>query len=319
MNREEFIKMICGKRECTESTGKTHWYTMVRVYKLADKAYKSKLPKTSGWITEGLIAKLKKAIDSTTKLRNILSTIVVYLRCTKAPKSKITKFVEEMYKAAKFVREQPPGKRTKRQEGLWIGGEQLKTFHEDTWAEATKLLKKRTLTKKETEIVRNALLIGIHGGLMSPPRNDWATATLVHSKEDTHGLDTIVYNKHGWKVGIFGKTRKSHGGMKVIKLPTKFSKLLKKYISKVGIESDNRLFLSNSGKAFTNKTYGEHIKKIFNRRFGKKVGTSMLRVLYVSHKYKKLPKLLADLEEDARKMMHSSKTSTQHYLKNATK
>ena len=101
------------------------------------------------------------------------------------------------------------------------------------------------------------------------------------------------------------------------KFPAETGALIKKYISKLQLKNGDRLFTSNTGKDFSNRTYGDHLKRIFHRRFGKKIGSSMLRVLYVSHKYKNLPKILADYEEDSKKMMHSSKTSKEHYLKSS--
>ena len=280
---------------------------------MTGRKWNNKIPKTSKWINEKLLAKMKESMTDT-KLRNTLSTLVVYLKLTKSVKEKIRFFTDEMYTAAKTVRNKPPGKRSSKQEKLWIGKEQLQQFHLDTHLEALKLMRKKYFPESSKRIVRDAILIAVHTA-MAPPRNDFATATLVTKPSDTHGLDTLVWGKKQLYYGIFGKTRKSKGGMTKTKFPAEIAKLIRKYMSKTKLTPGDRLFLTNAGKEFTNRTYGDHLKRVFNTRFGKKIGSSMLRVLYVSHKYKDLPKILADYEEDARKMLHSSKTSKEHYLK----
>ena len=315
MDQNAFMDFVCKGRDCTKSTAKTHYYTVYSAYKLTGKKLNNRIPKTSSWVNKSLLDKLKDKFNDT-KVRNTLSTLVVYLKLTKATKKKIKFFTDEMYTAAKTVRNKPPGKRSKKQENLWIGKQQLQEFHLDTLLEAKSLLRKKYFPPSSKRIVRDAIFVAVHTA-MPPPRNDFATATLVKDPSDTHELDTLVWIKKSVWYGIFGKTRRSKGGMTKTKFPSEIGALIKKYIKKLQLKPGDRLFTSNTGKDLTNRTYGDHLKRVFQRRFGKRIGSSMLRVLYVSHKYKNLPKILADYEEDSRKMMHSSKTSKEHYLKSS--
>ena len=142
MDQASFIDFICKGRDCTKSSAKTHWYTVANAYKMTGRKWNNKIPKTSKWINEKLLAKMKESMTDT-KLRNTLSTLVVYLKLTKSVKKKIRFFTDEMYTAAKTVRNKPPGKRSSKQEKLWIGKEQLQQFHLDTHLEALKLMRKK--------------------------------------------------------------------------------------------------------------------------------------------------------------------------------
>ena len=319
MNRSEFIEFVCERREgCSASSAKTHWYTLLRVY----KKYKNKpdlkiLPKTSSWINDKVMNIVKEQ-KSRTQQRNTLSTIVVFLRITKAPKKKLNKFSEEMYSSVKDIRKdlrENGNRRTERQEKLWVPQEKLEAFFEEVTEEALTILKQRHLSRRDEQKVRDAIIVAIHAGKQPPPRNDWATATFEKGPGDGEDHDTRVFkSRNQWYVAIYGKTKRSRGQSK-IPLKKPLSTLIQKFIKKRRLEHGDRLLLTNRDTKYSHQSYGAHVRKMFKVKFGVPVGTSMLRVLFISNKYKQLPKILKELELDADEMMHSSETSREHYLK----
>jgi hypothetical protein len=57
------------------------------------------------------------------------------------------------------------------------------------------------------------------------------------------------------------------------------------------------------------------ITLILNKIFGKKIGVSMLRNIFLSEKYEKLQPLLAELAKDTDAMATSNKTAINNYIK----
>jgi len=276
------------------------------------------IPKTNSWVKAELYKHIQK-LDSPTKMRNLLATTVVYLKSTNASKKRIDSWSDRMYDAVKDVRKglrENGGRRSEKQRALWLTQDELKGFYEERTAEAKQLLRKRHLSERNARIVRDALILGIHANPeRGPPRNDWATATLVEKPGDLENHDTRVWKtKTHWYVGIYGKTKRATGLSKQ-PLRNPFSSMLSKFIKKRGLVYGDRIFRTNRDKVFTNATWGTHVRKLMKRRFGKAVGTSMLRMIWISNKYKDLPKILREYEADAKAMLHSSDTSRTHYLK----
>ena len=102
MQKEEFIDFLCERRpQCNPRSAKTHWYTLMTIYRLFKNTPQKKLPKTSRWVKKNILEKFKDFTP--TKKRNYISTLVVYLRITKAKKSKIAWFCDQMYQVVKKI------------------------------------------------------------------------------------------------------------------------------------------------------------------------------------------------------------------------
>ena len=319
------MEKLCAARErCSKNSASTHWFTIGRLLKIQQKKDSrfrvQKLPKTSSWIKPALLDKLD-GLSLVTK-RNLITSAVVYLQLTKASKTLIKTFSNAMYDTVKKIRKQQqenPNSRTQKQKERWLTEKELNTFWEETYGPLVELLKKRgPLSKTQLSFARDGVILAIHMGKgVPPPRNDWSSATWTKSSDTIldNPEDTRVFKARGgkWYVKIFGKT-KAYRGATTIPIHNPLSKLLTMYYKKTGTMGQ-RLFTSVRGKQFTNSTYGSHLRKMFIRRFGKRVGSSLLRMLYISMKYKKLPKLLREMELDAEKMMHSSGEQQRTYLK----
>lgn len=318
MDKTEFTEKICQKREkCSESSALTHFLTISRVFRIAhdkDRKYKiEKIPKTSTWITSSLIKKIKKL--ELVPQRNLITSIVVYLDLTGAKKKLQKEFSERMYEIVKEIRKNAkPYERSQKQKQNWITKSEIDDFWEERHSIANKLLRKKNLSEKEKQEVQKSLIVALHFGKGLPPgRLDWATATWSKT-ENGQNEDTLVFQKKNrWYVSVFGKTKRTFG-KSVLPIHKPLSVLLKRWFTKTGVIG-NRVFFTTQSKPFTHSTYGNYLKRIFQRKFSKNIGASLLRSMYVSNKYKNLPTLLAEFQRTARQMLHSPGESQKTYLK----
>jgi integrase len=99
------------------------------------------------------------------------------------------------------------------------------------------------------------------------------------------------------------KTAKSLGTEKV-EFPKEFKAILSKYLKKI----DNEYLIFNTkGQPLTNVLLTQQLNSIY----GKKISTSMLRHIYLSHKYKDMPSL-KDMEQTSKALGHSVETMLEY-------
>ena len=318
MNQSDFIEKLCKVRDkCSESSANTHFLQLKRIWRIANNKEKrfvvKKIPKTSSWITPNLLDKIKKL--ELIPQRNLIVSCVVYLQFTKANKKKLNLFSDRMYEIVKEIKQNhKPYERNEKQKKNWITENEVNQFWEERLTIANRLLRKRFLTKREKGEIQKSIIVAIHFGKGLPPsRLDFSTATWSKS-DSAENNNTMVFRKAGrWYVSIFGKTRRIYG-KSILPIHKPLSKLIHKWFNKTGVIG-KRVFLNSKQQPFNHSTYGNYIKRIFHRKFHKNIGASLLRSIFISHKYKNLPKILREYEVDARKMLHSRAESQKTYLK----
>ncbi len=74
------------------------------------------------------------------------------------------------------------------------------------------------------------------------------------------------------------------------------------------------LLLDSKGNEFNTNSYSKRVQTIFKREFNKKVGTSLIRHIYLSDKY---GEQIKEMEQDAEDMAHSYKTQNDYVKYNA--
>lgn len=324
MEKDEFIEKLCkSRKKCSKNSGVTHFLQLIRVWKIAtgkDMRIKvHKLPRTASWVNVSIIKKLSDL--SLVTQRNLVTSCLVFLQMHKAKKTLRETFSEKMYEIVKNIRKKQnenPNERTQKQKDRWLTEKEIDEFWNFYLEQANEIFRKRGQLGKNYKIVRDTLILAIHLGKgVPPPRNDWATATFTKNKDSEleNEEDTRVFRVKGrWYVAIYGKTKTSYG-QSVIAIHKPLSTLLTKFYKKQGILG-KRLFVSDRDRNYTNSTYGSHLRSLFRQRFGKDVGSSLLRSMYISNKYRGFSKLLREYEADSRMMLHSAAESQKTYLKN---
>ena len=180
---------------------------------------------------------------------------------------------------------------------------------------------KTKLSKKEYKILQAYLLVSLY--LLSPDlpprRNIYASVKIIKS-EDFAKLSDKEKDKHNWLV-IKSRNRKKfvynlqkNNTKTEINIPSSVNSVINLYLK----YHDNENFLINSkGDQMKSNNLTKLLHKIFEKSTGKHISSTMLRKIFVSHKFN-LPKL-KELEETNKKMGHNKETMMKNYYKSEDK
>ena len=309
MQRDEFVRWFCGKRDCVRSSGVTNWYNLRRIARMADR---ETIPKKHNWLTGAVLKKIEEL--ERVPRKNLLAAAVSYLRAAKAPPRKIDGFVKSMNEAAnevdKFYRGQ---EKTPRQSKNWVTMREVKRFFKETKRQANdiKLWQQKEWSAADRQLAQKVLMLAFHGGTEPPPRLE--LATLRYSTNPTEDTGNLLFRKKTvWYAAIrHGKTTRKRGELELKFTPTT-ARLLNQFIKKV--DSGDSIFLTLNGTAHTTRSYGKRLMSYFQKRFKKKVGAGLLRTIYLSTAYKNVP-ALKEIEKNAKGMMHAPMTALKRYTK----
>jgi integrase len=124
-----------------------------------------------------------------------------------------------------------------------------------------------------------------------------------------------IYKEHRGFMLILNKTKvtRSKGSTRRKLKPTTV-RLLNKYIKAMDIEAGDYLLTNRNGKPYSVQSYSRRIQRIFRENFGRNVGASLLRTIYLSSMYKNAPSLM-EMTATAAAMGHNPSTALQHYVK----
>ena len=147
------------------------------------------------------------------------------------------------------------------------------------------------------------LACALSSGVFFPPRrSEISNIKIKNYDKDTDNYllkNKIFFNSY--------KTVKKYG-QQILVIPKNIYIILKKYLKK---NSSDYLFPTKNGtRSFTNSEY----TRLLNSIFGKSISVDALRSIYLSNKYKDVPKL-NELEKTAEEMGHSIMTGLKDYVK----
>ena len=320
MNKSEFVTSLCKVREkCQASSATTHFMTIKRLYKLSKNMDKrdplTTIPKGGSWLNKRIFGKIKKLSHVTQ--RNLVTSALVYLQWTKAPKNKLKIFSDKMYELVKLIREDTKKNKHKlsdKQKKMWATKEELDNAYGPLLADVQDILKKRKdLNKLEARRVRDVLILSVHLGKGVPvPRLDWYNATWAKS-HDGSNKTAVFRNKGRWKVAYGGKTKSTYG-ISTFTVGNPLAGLLSKWYQKTG-EMGQPVFLTDRNRPFTKGSYGDFVRRLLQKVYQRPITASFMRHLFVSHKYASLPKILQEFARDSARMTHTDSVASEVYLK----
>lgn len=295
------------------------------------------------------IAKLKPNTQ-----KGYLTCIVSILNCYKDNK-KLTKLCEKYYTIMKThvdkLKETPPDELTATQHHNWLTWDEVKTVYDDLYKKVAEFsgvgtphrapsasgIAKKSLTPHQFNMLEDLVILAVF--VLIPPRRNMDYTDMLIVGEEPSAED----KEHNYLVWgdntpqtpdrkrncgdspyfLFNKFKtskdKAFAGYKE-EIPADLKSILKTFIKfhplmekgKVNKETRVAFLATADGKAITAQNF---ITRVLNRLFGKAVGCSMLRHIYLTHKY---GKETAEREADAVAMAHSTSTQ-QDYIKNPTK
>jgi hypothetical protein len=299
----QLSKELMEKKGVAESTANAYVKTL---YLLNDKV----AFKTLSFLRnkEGIMAKVNGYAPSTQK--SILASIVSVLSLVNEKptyKSVYKYFYEEMMGKSKTPSETPQNDKTDKQKENWVSWEDIK---EMTTKHREKMLEfgaKKTITPAEFNHLLQTLVLSLYVYIQPRRNQDYLDMVVVKKwkedmPKDKNYLDLatskFIFNKY--------KTAKKYGTqtidvpntaeaplMDTIAVYLKFHPLWKASKGKEAVP----FLVSADGKPLTAVNA---ITRILNKVFGKRVGSSMLRHIFLSDKYD-----IKEMEEDAEAMGHS--------------
>lgn len=255
-----------------------------------------------------IINKIKEYAESTQKTLLASVVSVLSLVSDKPTYKSVYKFYyEEMMGKSKELRDKETTEKTEKQKDNWISWKDIQDKVNTTRKEVIELLNNKTLNHKQFETLLHYVVLSLY--------------TYIQPRRNQDYLDMMVVKK--WKEGMDGghnyldltgqqfifnkyKTAKKYGVQKIAIPNTPEAPLFDTLVAYLKFHP---LFKANKGKEpvpFLVFEDGKQlvavnaITRILNKIFGKKVGSSMLRHIFLSDKYD-----IKEMEEDAKAMGHS--------------
>jgi integrase len=301
----QVAKDLIEKKEVTQSTANSYLRTMC--------VLNDKVPfKTLSFLRnkEGIINKLSSLSESSQKTQLAAIVSVLSTQSDKPTYKGLHKFYLE--KMMEKIKSTPvdTNKKTKKQEENWLDWETIMKVSQDQWEKVKDFASKKTLTPDEYDNLLQALVLGLYVYL--PPRRNQDYLNMIIAKKwkddlpiDVNYLDLsgdrFVFNKY--------KTAKKYGSQivdipvnddnhlgHIIAIYLKHQPLYKQVKGKTGFAP---FLVNQDGKIISAVN---SITRLLNKIFGKRVGSSMLRHIFLTDKY---GKTLEEQKEDSAAMGHS--------------
>ena len=180
---------------------------------------------------------------------------------------------------------------------------------------------RKHINKTDFQLLQQNLVLHLYT-LMPPVRNDWSTVHYLTesgwsslSEHEKQTSNNLVMARGGYRVYWADyKTKKKHGVIMQM-LPKPLQTLLKKHIKMLKDRYDgNNLLWSQNGTPMTRNSLTKFLQRLFYKHFRKKISTSALRSIFLTHKFDK--KVLEEARTIARQMHHTPDVARDFYVKN---
>jgi integrase len=273
-------------------------------------------------VRDDIDKKVAKYAESTQKTIYATLASVLSLYKDKSAYKAIYKFYHDkmnvkVAEASKVDTAEP----TKKQEENWITWEEVNKIRNDLWNKSLEFSDKKTLSPSEYHTLLELLILSLY--IDVPPRRnqDYLAMKIIKTKAQKFAPPLSTYTDQNFLVVRKGipeelvfntyKTAKKYGSQNVI-IPreaflVKIINLYLKHRPKVaGEDKELALLVNHNGSVMTQ---ANAITRLLNGVFNKKIGSSMLRHIYLSHKMN-----ISDMKQDAQDMGHSLQEQ-QKYLK----
>jgi len=257
--------------------------------------------------SEDILKRVAEYADSTQKA--VLATIVSVLSLdTKTPaKKKLYELYREKMmgkvEEVKKVEATNEGQKTKKQTENWMTWEEVKAKKDALQTEVDAGRKKKTLLVGEYDHLLSLVVLSLYTDTQ-PRRNlDYQKMLVVKNWKEEMPVDHNYYDLKGQRF-IFNqfKTAKTYG-RQIVELPETLKATLTYSIKRHPLAKEMKtgypLLVDDKGEPLVAVNA---ITRILNKIFGKKVGSSMLRHIFITDKYGGAK---TEMEKDAEAMGHS--------------
>ena len=251
-----------------------------------------------------------------TTQRNILNSLIVYLKAIDSPPSKIKSFIEKRDQHnSRYKEEQMSGKISEKQKPNFVSLDVMNEMLDKIKPEITLMKKlhsaKVPLNKNQRNLFSAYTLFQFY--VTAPLRNDFAMMTLttrriynkISADEKARGNYLLIEKN---KINLLLNNYKTAGtyGEKTIPMDKPVERIMRNFIKIMGFKTGDVIF------PYSSNTLTQLLIRTSKKYIGKSIGTTMLRHIYLSDKYGKMK---LESEADAEKMGHSVTTQKEIYIK----
>lgn len=267
--------------------------------------------------TEEIMKKIEEYAESTQKAIFATITSVLGLYKDKPTFKKVYDFYyEKMMEKSKEAREAPANEKSETQKENWISWIDVEKRKAELTDEVAKFATQKSLTPAQYDTLLKDVVLSLYTDVQPRRNQDYLDMYVIRRLTKETPLDknyydlstqTFIFNKY--------KTAKAYGAQ-IIEVPKHLQDVLSTYIrhhplwvasKKKAVEF--KLLVTSDGRPLVAVNA---ITRILNKVFGKKIGSSLLRSIYLSDKYKEV-----NLEQkaDAEAMGHSVAEQQNVYVK----
>jgi hypothetical protein len=218
--------------------------------------------------------------------------------------------------AAKVDRKELSQELSDKQKEHLISQDEVNNIYNQLKAEATPLMKKTTLTRKQFETLQNFVLLSMY--VLIPPRRsmDYALFKIRNFSESSDSRDNymINYNKNkkkGLASFVFNSYKNSGrlGRQTINDIPKSLERIIDMWKT---YNKTDFLLINNQGNQITQSRISSLLNEIFG---GRNISTSMIRHIFLTNKYKDVD--LQDLTDTANAMGQTDIRRTLSYVNKA--
>jgi hypothetical protein len=222
---------------------------------------------------------------------------------------KASKTANEKYKSmflkerSIFTDKQALGEKSETQKENWMSQDEIAAIHKELDDKVNAIENKSKLTEKEHKLVEDWLLLSLY--VLQPPRRNMDYYMMKFGLGDDKNFNYVCLDKG---VYHFNNFKTSKYGVEEIEIPDNMKTILKQYLELTGLKAGDFVLFQKD----TRRTSSNIITKALNRILGKKVGSSMMRHIYLSNKYGDVKD---EQTNDAEFMSHSKTMQGNYVLK----
>ena len=222
---------------------------------------------------------------------------------------KASKTANEKYKSmflkerSIFTDKQALGEKSETQKENWMSQDEIAAIHKELDDKVNAIENKSKLTEKEHKLVEDWLLLSLY--VLQPPRRNMDYYMMKFGLGDDKNFNYVCLDKG---VYHFNNFKTSKYGVEEIEIPDNMKSILKQYLELTGLKAGDFVLFQKD----TRRTSSNIITKALNRILGKKVGSSMMRHIYLSNKYGDVKD---EQTNDAEFMSHSKTMQGNYVLK----
>ena len=305
--KKSFLETLRENKTIGDSTFNLYVSNLIR---LND----GQVPKNLNFLknTEAITAKIEKYKPNTQRTYYI--GIVSLLKDVPKFKKAFDFYYDRMMNLNKELKTNTTKSETQKEN--WVNQEDITSLYSTITEEVRPLLEKKKVSGPEYEKVLRWLVLSLY--TLQPPRRNADYQFCVVVNKWTPSLDT-KFNYYDLSTATFYlnnyKTKKTYSTQE-IKAPETLDQVIKSYLKFHPLKADLKkksgavpLLVDYIGEPFESVNA---ITRILNKIFGKRVGVSLLRNIYLTDKYSDK---VEDLKDDAEAMGTSSNTILNNYVK----